>query len=94
MTTIVDTGHVINTEPELEFHELVERPKLSPAEILGNLYSWLEQDIATPVFDQVGRARKSGRSAADAFENSSVRQDALREVIERLNRLGAIDFVA
>ena len=87
MTNITDTGHKINTEPELEFAGLVEFPKLSAAEIIGNVYSWIESDVATEAFD-----RKKIRNATQ-FEMAMIRRDALLEVKKHLDRLNAVDFV-
>ncbi len=86
MSTIADAGHYIDTSPELEFGELVGRPKLSAAEIVSNVTSWLQSDVATEPFDR-------HVTTADEFELAMVRREALQEVLRHLTRLGAVEFL-
>lgn len=83
-TPIVDGGPVA-TWPELEFTDLQARPKLSPAEILGNVYSWIESDLATEPFDRSTTVQK--------FEAEMIRRETLQQIKGHFDRLGAIDWV-
>lgn len=82
-TAIVDGGWV-NTEPELEFPEDIHR-KLSPAEILDNLNSWVDSSIADDTY--------TGSRSAGHLEARMIRRDAFLDVKRWLKRLGTEEWV-
>ena len=76
-----------NTTAELDFAAFEAAAKLSPAEILLNLMSWIEEDLGVQTSQTTAPARLSHEEAR------RVRVDTLLDVKNWLARLGAIEWV-